>query len=38
VLVRAAVSKDWKLVASDISAPVDGMELHIYSAQEEGRE
>jgi len=34
VLVRAAFSNDWKLITSDIPAPVDGMQLRIYSEKE----
>ncbi len=34
VLVRAAFSNGWKLVTSDIPAPVDGMQLRIYTEKE----
>ncbi len=33
VLVRAAFSNDWKLITSDIPAPVDGMKLRVYSPE-----
>jgi RND family efflux transporter MFP subunit len=31
-LVRVSFSKDWKLVTSDIAAPVEGMLLHVVEA------
>ena len=33
VLVRTAFSNGWKLVTSDIPAPVDGMQLRVYTDQ-----
>lgn len=32
VLVRVSFSKDWKLITSDIPAPVEGMLLHVVAA------
>lgn len=36
VLVRAVFSNDWKLITSDIPAPVDGMQLRVYNGKEGG--
>lgn len=38
VLVRAEVSNGWKLVTSDIAAPVEGMELRVYTGSSEAEE
>ncbi|MCU0858559.1 MAG: efflux RND transporter periplasmic adaptor subunit [Pontiellaceae bacterium] len=37
VLVRSAFSNDWKLITSDIPAPVDGMQLRVFNGKEGGR-
>jgi len=34
VLVRSVFSNDWKLIISDLPAPVDGMKVRVYAAPE----
>jgi len=37
VLVRASISNDWKLIVSDLAAPVDDMQVRVYNPSQGAR-